>query len=67
VIRMAIAPSLLYDLGPFVTNTGWPCPGFIANDGTEFHFGPNITFTEAELRDGVTLIIPVPTPDDCAT
>ena len=66
VIRMAIDPSLLYDLGPFVANTGWPCP-FVGNDGTEFHFGPSITFTDDELRDGVTLIIPVPTPDDCAT
>ena len=65
VIRMSIDPSLLYDLGPFVTNTGWPCPGYIADDGTPFHFGANQTFTADQLLNGVTLVIPAPSPEDC--
>src|SRR4051794_7115355 len=44
VIRMAIDPDLTYDLGTFVANTGWPCPGFVAADGTTFHFGQSGSF-----------------------
>jgi len=65
LIRMLIDPTLLYDLGPFVTNTGWPCPGYIADDGTQFHFGANQSFTADQLLNGVTLVIPVPRPEDC--
>ena len=67
VIRMAVEPDLLYDLGAYIANSGWPCPGFVSDDGTTFHFSSNDTYTPDELRAGVTLMIPVPSPDDCAT
>ena len=67
VIRMAVEPDLLYDLGAYIANSGWPCPGFVSDDGTTFHFSSNDTYTPDELRAGVTLVIPVPSPDDCAT
>jgi hypothetical protein len=65
VIRMALDPDLIYDLGTFIANTGWPCPGFISQDGTEFHFGASGSFTMQELVAGVTLVIPVPDLSDC--
>ena len=67
VIRVAIDPDLLYDLGAFIANSGWPCPGFVSEDATTFHFSPNGTYTPGELRAGVTFVIAVPSPEDCAT
>ncbi|HZX54770.1 MAG TPA: hypothetical protein VFE86_08805 [Ilumatobacteraceae bacterium] len=62
---MAIDPDLTYDLGTFVANTGWPCPGFVAGDGTTFHFGQSGNFNARQLLAGATLSIPVPEPSDC--
>ena len=67
IIRMAVDPDLLYDLGAFIANSGWPCPGFVSDDGTTFHFSPNDTYSPDQLRAGVTFVIAVPSPEDCAT
>jgi hypothetical protein len=67
VIRLPVDDALLYDLGVFITNTGWPCP-LISGDGTEFHFGVapnNTTYTLAELFAGVTLTLHHPDPSEC--
>jgi hypothetical protein len=63
---MSIDIALLYDLGAFITNTGWPCPWVNPDDGTEFHFGPSGTYTAAQLIAGVTLTIHHPSEAECA-
>jgi hypothetical protein len=69
IIRMVVDDTLDYDLGTFITNTGWPCPWINPDDGTEFHFGafPNTTtYTASQLVAGVTLTIHHPSAAECA-
>lgn len=66
IIRMVVDDTLLYDLGAFITNTGWPCPWINPDDGEQFHFGANATYTPAQLLAGVTLTIHHPTEAECA-
>jgi hypothetical protein len=66
VIRMKIDPALVYRLGAIVANTGWPCPSFISPTGVPFHFGESGSFTADDFIAGITLVIPQPSPDDCA-
>jgi hypothetical protein len=65
IIRFAVDDTLLYDLGPFIINTGWPCPWINPADGTQFHFGPSGSYTPAELLAGVTLTIHHPREAEC--
>jgi hypothetical protein len=65
IIRMVVDDTLEYDLGAFITNTGWPCPWIHPDDGTEFHFGPSATYTATQLVAGVTLTIHHPTEAEC--
>jgi hypothetical protein len=66
IIRMTVDPSLVYDLRPFIGDTGWPCPSFILDDGTPWWFGEPGSFTPDDLLAGITLVIHVPTADECA-
>jgi hypothetical protein len=68
IIRMVVDDALEYDLGTFITNTGWPCPWINPDDGTQFHFGAfpnNTTYTASQLIAGVTLTIHHPTEAEC--
>ena len=64
-IELDVDPGASYDLGAFITNTGWPCPWVHPDDGTEFHFGERRLVSAEELLDGETFTIAKPEPSDC--
>jgi hypothetical protein len=66
-VNLDVEPGTTYDLGTFITNTGWPCPWVHPDNGTEFHFGERRLVSAEELLDGETFVITKPEPSDCPT
>lgn len=65
VVRMAVEPGRSYQLQPFVANWDAPCPGYVAGDGTAFHFGDRQVLSAEDLIDGADFVIVRPDPSDC--
>jgi hypothetical protein len=67
IVRLDVDPALVYDLQPWATGTGWPCPGWVSPNGDVLHFGPTTTVTGADLlAGGVSVVLPELTIYDCA-
>ncbi len=65
VIRLDVEPAGVYELGAFLSNSGWPCPGYISPDGSSFHFSEPRSVSAEELLDGETFVIRKPSAYDC--
>ena len=64
---VGIDPTVTYRLGPFIVNSGWPCPAFQSSTGELFHFGTSIDVLGADLLAGIApLTIHHPTAAECA-
>jgi hypothetical protein len=59
-VELSVQADVLYRVNGFVTDTGWRDPGFVAADGTEFHFSPLVELRGSEI-DGATFVIERPT------
>jgi hypothetical protein len=49
----------------FVTNAGWPCPGFVSDDGTELWSSDPVDAFGGELAMWATFIVYEPDPSQC--
>jgi hypothetical protein len=65
VTKIVVDPNVQYRFTGFVTNRGWPCPGFVSEDGTEFWFSDPIDAFGGELADGMTFVVHEPDPAQC--
>ena len=66
VIRLAVDPTVTYRLSAFLTNSGWPCPGYTDPvSGDTFHFSPERDVLGADLAGGATFVIHQPSAEEC--